>query len=78
MSTSLEPYIGYSDGASRSTQNLSSVAWAIFAPNGELVSMQGICIGRSTNNIVDYSVVVELLSNVILHGICDIVIRLDP
>ena len=39
MLTSLEPYVGYADGASRSTQNLSSATWAIFAPDGKLVSV---------------------------------------
>lgn len=77
MLTYLKSYIGYDDGASRSTQNLSSVAWAIFAPNGDLVSMQGICIGHLNNNIVEYNVVVELLSNPISHGICRLVIKLD-
>jgi len=50
--------------------------WVIFAPNGELVNLQGICVGFSTNNIVEYSVVVELLSDVISHCIHFLVIRL--
>ena len=41
MTEYLEPFVGYADCASRSTQNLSSVAWAIFAPGGELVSLNG-------------------------------------
>ena len=65
MFESSEPFFGYADGASHSTQNLSSVVWAIFTPNGELVSFQGICIGRSTNNIAEYSVLIELLSDAI-------------
>ena len=69
MSESSEPFVGYADGASRSTQNLSSAAWAIFAPNGELVSFQGICIGRSTNNIAEYSTLIKLLSDAISFGI---------
>ena len=77
MSESLEPFVGYADGASRSTQNLSSAAWAIFAPNDELVSFRGICIGRSTNNITEYSALIELLSDAILFGINHIIIRLD-
>lgn len=77
ISTSLKLYIGYVDGASCSTQNLSFEAWAIFAPNGELVSMKGIFIGLSTRNIVEYSAVVQLLYDVILHGIHCLVIRLD-
>ena len=77
MSESLEPFVGYVDGASRNTQNLSSAVWAIFAPNVELVSLQGICIGRSMNNIVEYSALIELLSNAISFGINRIIIRLD-
>ena len=77
MSESLEPFVGYADGASRSTQNLSSAAWAIFAPSGELVSFQGICIGQSTNNIAEYSALIELLSDAISLGIRRIIIRLD-
>ena len=77
MSESLEPIFGYADGANRSTQNLSSTAWAIFAPNSELVSFQGICIGILTNNITEYSVLIELLSDAISFGINRIIIRLD-
>lgn len=77
MSVSLETFISYVYGTSRSTLNLSSATWAIFAKNGNLVGLQGICIGRSTNNIVEYSVVVELLSDVIAHGILYLVVILD-
>jgi len=41
------------------------------------VILNRICIVRSTNNIVSYSLVVELLSDVIAHGIRHLVIRLD-
>ena len=77
MSESFEPFVGYASGASCSTQNLSSVAWAIFALNGELVSFQGIFIGRSTNNITEYSTLIKLLSDAISFGINRIIIRLD-
>ena len=77
MLESSKPFVGYVDGASRSTQNISSTGWAIFALNGELVSFQGICIGRSTNNIAEYSVLIELLSNAISFGFNHIIIRLD-
>ena len=77
MFESLEPFVGYADGASCSTQNLSSAAWAIFVVNGELVIFQGICIGRSTNNIAEYSMLIELLSDAISFGINRIIIRLD-
>jgi len=69
MSDLLESFVGYADGASHSSQNLSSVAWAIFDPSGELVSFGEVCIGRSMNNIAEYSMLIELLSNAITHGI---------
>jgi len=77
MSKYLEPFVGYDDGASCSTQNLSSASWAIFAPSGKLVSFQGICIGRSTKNIAEYSVLIKLLSDSISLGICWIIVRMD-
>jgi len=70
MSDLLESFVGYADGASRSLRNLSSVACVIFDPSGELVSFRGVCIGRSTNNIAEYSALIELLSDAITRGIC--------
>jgi hypothetical protein len=52
-----------------STQNLASVAWEIYAPTDELISLHGIFLGRATNNIVEYSVVIELLTDAISFGI---------
>jgi hypothetical protein len=59
------PYIGFADGSSRSTQNLASVAWAIYAPTNELISLRGVCLGQATNNITEYSAVIELLVDAI-------------
>jgi ribonuclease HI len=61
MSESSLPYIGFADGASHSTQNLASAVWAIYTPTNELVSLQGVCLRRATNNIAEYSAVIELL-----------------
>jgi ribonuclease HI len=71
------PYIGFIDGASRSTRNLASAAWAIYAPTNELISLRGICLGRATNNIAEYSAVVELLVDAISLKIRHLVVRLD-
>jgi ribonuclease HI len=71
------PYIGFTDGASRRTRNLASAAWAIYAPTNELISLRGICLGRATNNIAEYSAVVELLVDAISLGIRYLVVRLD-
>jgi ribonuclease HI len=62
MSVSLLPYVGFVDGASHSTQNLASAAWEIYMPIDELISLHGICLRRATNNIVEYSAIIELLS----------------
>jgi ribonuclease HI len=64
------PYIGFADGDSRSTQNLESAAWAIYAPTNELISLHGVCLGRATNNIAKYNAVIELLTDAISFGIC--------
>jgi ribonuclease HI len=77
MSESSLSYIGFADGASRSTQNLAFPAWAIYAPTNELVSLRGVCLGRATNNIAEYSTVIELLVDAILLGIRHLVVRLD-
>jgi ribonuclease HI len=71
------PHIGFTDGASCSTQNLASAAWAIYAPTNELITLRGVCLGRATNNIAKYSVVIELLIDVISLGIRHLVVRFD-
>ena len=60
MSVFSLPYIGFTDGASRSTRNLASATWAIYAPSNEFICLQGVCLGRATNNIAEYSAVIEL------------------
>jgi len=71
------PYVGFGDGASRSTCNLSSVAWVIYNPQGELVDIQGVCLGCTTNNVAKYSAVIELLVEAINLGIRTLVVNLD-
>jgi ribonuclease HI len=46
-------------------------------PTNELISLQGVCLNYVTNNIAEYSVVIELLIDVILLDIRHLVIRLD-
>jgi ribonuclease HI len=77
MSESSLPYIGFADGASCSTRNLASTTWAIYTPTNKLVSLRGVCLGRATNNIAEYSVVIELLVDAISLGIHHLVVRLD-
>ena len=71
------PYVGFADGASRSTHNLSSAAWMIYNPHGKLVDIQGVFLGHTTNNVAEYSDVIQLLCEAINFGIRTLVVNLD-
>ena len=71
------PYVGFTDGACCSTCNLSSAAWAIYDPHGELIDLQGFYLGRTTNNVSEYSVVIELLAEAVDLGIRAMMVNLD-
>lgn len=71
------PYVGFGDGACRSTCNLSSVAWVIYDPRGELIDLQGVCLGHTTNNVAEYSAVIELRAEAADLGIRELVVNLD-
>ena len=77
MSVSSLPYIGFVDGASRNTQKLSCVSWAIYAPTDELISLHGVFLGCENNNIVEYSAVIEYLTDIVSLGIRHLIVRLD-
>ena len=77
MSTFLRTYIDFSNRACCSTHNISFAAWVIYSPTDELVSIHGMCLGQKTNNIAEYSAVIELLSDAITFGIRRLIIRLD-
>jgi ribonuclease HI len=77
MSSESEVYVGFTDGASRHTQRLASTAWVIFTPFGQLMSSGGIFLGEATNNVVEYSVVIELLRDALSHGISHLRVYLD-
>ena len=74
---SITPYVSFMDGASHSTRNLSSLAWVIYDPSGELIELQGICLGWTTKNVIEYSVVLELLTKAINISICALLVNLD-
>lgn len=74
---SSSPYVGFADGACRSTCNLSSTAWAIYDPHGELIDFQGVFLGCTTNNVTEYSIVIELLAEAVDLCIHALVVNLD-
>jgi ribonuclease HI len=77
MSSDSEVSVGYADGASRHTQRLASAAWVIFTPQGQLLSSRGICLGDTTNNVIEYSTVIELLRDALSLGISHLRVYLD-
>ena len=70
-------YIGFTDGASHHTQHSASTAWVIYTPMGQVFSSGGICLRPSSNNVAEYSVVIELLRDAISHGVLSLEVRLD-
>jgi ribonuclease HI len=59
------------------TQNLASTAWVIYSPLGQVVVSGGACLGPTTNNVVEYSTMIKLLRDVIVHGILCLEVHLD-
>jgi len=70
-------FIGFADGASHHTQNIASATWVIYSPTGQLVVPGGVCLGPATNNVAEYSAVIELLCDAISHGMLCLEVRLD-
>ena len=67
-------YIGFADGASRHTQNLASASWVIYTPTSQVLSSGGICLRPSSNNVVEYSIIIR---DAISHGVLSLEVRLD-
>jgi len=42
---------------------MASSTWVIYLPKGQLVSSTGVCLDPLTDNVVEYSVVID-----IFHG----------
>ena len=43
---------------------------------GQVLSLGGICLQPSSNNVAEYSVVIELLRDAISHGVLSLKVRL--
>ena len=44
---------------------------------GQVLSSGGVCLQPSLNNVVEYSVVIELLRDAISHGVLSLELCLD-
>ena len=70
-------YIGFADGASHHTRHSASAAWMIYTPIDQVLSSEDVCLWPSSNNVAEYSVIIELLRDAILHGVLSLEVRLD-
>ena len=70
-------FVGFADGAIRHTQHLASASWVIFTPMGHVLSSRGVCLRPSSNNVAEYSAIIELLRDSISHGVLSLEVRLD-
>ena len=77
MSIESSVYVGFTNGASYHTQNSTFVSWVIYTPTGQVLSSGGTCLWPSSNKVVEYSVVIELLCDAILYGVHSLEVRLD-
>ena len=56
---------------------MSSTAWVIYSPKGQLVSSGGAFLGPSMNNVAEYSIVIDILHDAISHGVQSLKVLLD-
>ena len=49
----------------------------IYNPDSELIDLQGICLGRTKNNVAEYSAFIELLIEAISLNIHALIVNLD-
>ena len=77
MSMKSSIYLGFVNGVSCHTQNLASVAWVIYAPEGHVVYSRGVCLRPSSNSVIEYSVVIKLMRDSISNGIRSLEVFLD-
>ena len=77
MSTFSSIHNGFVDSASHYTRNLASIPWVIYSPTDELLSSGGIYLGHATNNVVQYHVVIGLLTEAISLNISQLIVNLE-
>ena len=74
---SSEWFIGFVDGTSCHTCNLTSAALVIYSPSWQRVASGGAYLGPTTNNVSKYIPFIDLLWDATLHGITHLEVILD-
>ena len=70
-------FYGFTDGAYSHTLNLALAAWVLYSSAEYLVSSRVVCIGPTTNNIVEYEAVIGLPTEATSQGDRDLVVLMD-
>ena len=77
MSTEYSVYVGFADGARCHTKNLASAAWVIYNPTSQVFSSGGVFLRPSSNNVAEYSAIIELLRDAISYGVLSLEVHID-
>jgi hypothetical protein len=77
MSTEYLIYLGSKDGVSHHMRNMVFIAWVIYSPKGQLVSLGNIHSDPSMNNVDEYIIIIDLLCETISHGVQSLEVHLD-
>ena len=70
-------FYGFADGAFHHTLNLASTACVLYSPAYDLLILGAVCIGPATNNIVEYRVVIVLMSKDASQDVHNLVVLMD-
>jgi ribonuclease HI len=70
-------YIIHVDGASRGNPGPASYGFAVLDPSGKVLHTGGGYIGISTNNVAEYTALLEALRFVLAKGIQSVEVRSD-
>ena len=68
---------GFADGAFNHTLNLTLTSWVLYSPAKYLISLGAVCLGPTTNNIVEYEGVIDLLTKAASQDVRDLVVLMD-
>ena len=49
----------------------------IYTPTGQVLYSRGVCLRPSSNNVAEYSVIIEILRDAISHGVLSLEVHLD-
>ena len=70
-------FYGFANGACRHTLNLTSAAWVLYSLAYDLVNSGVVSIVPATKNIIEYRVVIGLLTEATSQDVHNLVVLMD-